>query len=302
MPWNEIWQADMNGNGIVPLVKGVSDDERNDDNGYLIVDLNPLENPSGDPNHQISVLTEVTIPENKKESYELVKRLLDNYIARSGIPDPLSDEEVAEIKRFLKFAIQTEPMKIVREHVERNEEIRNDDEWIELLFDLWFKTHRNDSISLFEHVFVGEADGRTLGGHHFWYHYYLHDGPFEVTQIEDTIVFIQRVEVQRSEVSNQAEVITIKYKYKIKDNHNPNGIDLNKNKGGFFVGLSAEGLMAFGTMGHFEAIHNLGRRHNNTIETDVSININEERYNLKVVHKDENGETFLRTFYPMIIT
>ncbi|MEC2746479.1 hypothetical protein P9X02_32095, partial [Bacillus cereus] len=258
MPWNDIWQADMNENGVVPLVKGISDDERNDDEGYLIVDLNPFENPSRDrtrgQNRQISVLTEVTIPENKKESYELVKRLLDNYIARQGVSDPLSDEEIAEIRRFLSFAIQTKPMEIVREHVERNQEIGNDDEWIEMLYDIWFKTHRNDSISLFEHVFVGEADGQVLGGHHFWYHYYLHDGPFEVTQIEDTIVFIEHVDVQRSEVSNQAEVITIKYRYKIKDNHNPHGINLNKNKGGFCVGLSAEGLMAFGTMAHFEAI------------------------------------------------
>ncbi|MEW9579011.1 hypothetical protein U9K47_27405 [Bacillus toyonensis] len=301
MPWNDIWQADMNENGIVPLVKGISDEERNEDKGYLIVDLHPHERPSGNPNHQISVLTNVTIPENKGKSYELVKKLLDNYIARSGVSDPLSDEEVAEIKNFLSFAIQTEPMRIVRQQVERNQEIGSDDEWIEILYDIWFKTHRNDSISLFEHVFVGEADGRKLGGHHFWYHYYLHDGPFEVTKIEDTIVFIEYVDVQRSEVSNQAEVITIKYRYKIKDDHNPHGINLNKDKGGFFVGLSAEGLMAFGTMGHFEAIRNPGHRDDDAIITDLSININEERYDLKFVHKEEHGETFLRTFYPIII-
>ncbi|ARJ25316.1 hypothetical protein [Bacillus mycoides] len=299
MPWNEIWQADMNENGIVPLVKGISDDEKNDDKGFLIVDLNPFENPSSNPspNRQISVLTQVTIPANKNESYVLIKKLLDNYIAKNGVSDPLSNAEITEIKQFLSFAIQTKPMKIVREHVELNQEIRNDDEWIEILFDIWFKTHRNDSISAFEHVFVGEADGGKLGGHHFWYHYYLHDGPFEVTHIEDTILFIKHVEVQRSEVSNQAEVITIQYKYKAKDDHNPNGINLNKKTGGFFVGLSAEGLMAFGTMAHFEAM----RDSSPPEALDISIDINEERYNLKVVHKRENGKTFLRTFYPMII-
>lgn len=301
MPWNEIWQADMNGNGIIPLIKGISEDEKNDQKGYLVVDLNPLSNlsdhrePSED--NQVNVLTQVTIPNSKVESYELIKKLLDNYNARRGASEPLSDLEVEEVKRFLSFAIKTQPMEIVREKVRQFENIDSDDEWIELLYNIWFQPYRNDSTSAFEHIFVGEQKGRDVSGHHFWYHYYLHDGPFEVTHIEDTIAFIDQVEVHVSEVSNKAEVITIKYKYKLKDVNNPSGLDLIKNIGGFFVGLSAEGLLAFGTMAYFEAINNNPRRH----EYHTDMNINEENYRLNLFTINDEGKTVLRTFYPEII-
>ncbi|MGM1512427.1 hypothetical protein ACTFO4_25525 [Bacillus cereus group sp. MYBKT14-1] len=298
MSWNEIWQADMNENGIIPLIKGISENEKNEQTGFIIVDLNPISDTSDsrEPSEtrQVNVLTQVTIPNSKKESYDLVKRLLDNYNARRGSSDPLSDTEINEIKAFLSFAIKTKPMKIVREKVEQYENISSDDEWIDLLYNLWFQTYRNNSTSAFEHIFVGEQKNEDLSGHHFWYHYYLHDGPFEVTQFEDTIAFIKTVEVHVSEVSNKAEVITIMYKYKAKDDHNPNGIDLIKEIGGFFVGLSAEGLIAFGTMAYFEWINDNRTSLNN-------IDINGETYKLSLFTINDNGETYLRTFYPEII-
>ncbi|MFE6076748.1 hypothetical protein ACFVQB_19995 [Paenibacillus sp. NPDC057886] len=86
---------------------------------------------------------------------------------------------------------------------------------------MWFEqfTHDTTTTSAFEHVFIGE-EGRKpniLDGHHFWYHYYINDGPYELTEIEDSIYFVKYVEVGLSERSKRAEFITIKYAYEKRD-------------------------------------------------------------------------------------
>ncbi|WP_193767170.1 hypothetical protein [Lysinibacillus parviboronicapiens] len=42
MIFNDIWQADMDGNGLMPLIKGVSDNEQNEEMGFVIVNTNPF--------------------------------------------------------------------------------------------------------------------------------------------------------------------------------------------------------------------------------------------------------------------
>lgn len=290
--WQEIWDADMNENGLIPLIKGVSDNEANDCFGHVIVDTDPKNQCPSKPIEtcEVKVLTNVVIPQNKKMSYEIFKKLIDNYRLGSKKPEKSSKEEQKEIREFLEFAIKTNPIKIAREYAKDNGYISNDDEWINLLYKIWFKTYKNNSTCGFEHVFIGEQGSKKnkLGGHHFWYHYYLHDGPFSEIEEEDSIYFIKHVDVKVTEHSNKAEVITIKYIYNAKDEVNPKSVELIKSpKGGFFVGLSAEGLLAFGTVAMLDR----------DIRQEIPIKINGEKYKIKIFREG----THLRTFYPIII-
>ncbi|MGN4289697.1 hypothetical protein [Bacillus cereus group sp. MYBK87-2] len=305
MPWNEIWKADMEDSGLLPLIKGENENEGDESKGYLIVDTHPYELSNRDhepsPHNEVNVLTNVHI--KKKKSYELVKKLFDNYIARANGEETFDPQEITEVEEFLNYAINTEPMKVARKYLENNHNIgSSDDEWIKNLFDIWFKPRKNGSTSAFEHVFLGEQSMRNRGvlhGHHFWYNYYLNDGPYEVTQREDTIYFLGTVEVEAPELSKYAEVVTIRYTYLEKDNDSPSGLELYKETGGFFVGLSPEGLIAMGTVGYYMTLPENTNRCRESVKT-LPMTINGEEYFLKVVLHCDEGEIFYRTFYPMI--
>ncbi|MHA6530860.1 hypothetical protein [Paenibacillus sp. BAC0078] len=210
MIFNEIWEADMKSNGVLPLIKGVSEDQKKEDNGYVIVDMDPLPEPdspvNGSERKEISVFKEVVIPASKQHSYDLFMKLHDKTIS----------PETAEINEFLKFAANTPPMRLARKYAEDNHQLKagcSMEEWIQFLKSIWFGTFKDNSTCYFEHVFLGEQGGKRhkLGGHHFWYHYYVNNGQSQI---------------------------------------------LKKDIGGFFVGTSAEGLMAMGTVAYLD-----GREH-----------------------------------------
>ncbi|MCP3781577.1 hypothetical protein [Paenibacillus sp. MZ03-122A] len=289
---NEIWQADMKQNGLQPLIKGVSDNEKNASDGFVIVDRDPYPNESSTPSkeRQVHVLTEVYIPNIKMKSYELFRKLHDNYNWRRHQDDLPTTEEANEINNFLQFAITTEPMKIARIYAEKKGFLSNNSsnvEWIEKLKSMWFEQYKYDdtSTSAFEHVFIGEEGDSPgkLDGHHFWYHYYINDGPFEITALEDTIYFLKYVEVNRLEKSNKAEFITIQYNYTKKDNQGEER--LLKLKGGFFVGLSAEGLLAIGTVAFLNG------------KEKILVEVNGEEFDL-IVWRTQDEEKHPRTFFP----
>ncbi len=291
MTFQKVWEADMKGNGILPLIRGLSEDQKNPDQGYVIVDMNPTPDESpklGSEKNEITVFKEVHIPENKKQSYNLFIKLHDNYNWEVGKNDPSSLEEQAEINEFLQFAIGTEPLRIARDFAQSNGHLSarsSDQQWMDMLKSLWFKQFRGNSTSYFEHVFLGEQGSKRkkLGGHHFWYHYLINDGPYVELQKEDSIVFIKHVEVNKIETSRMAEVITIRYSLEEKDNHG-NRKKLMKDIGGFFVGTSAEGLMALGTVAFLD-----GRKH-------IPVELNGEKLDIAMFKDGENA----RTFYPMI--
>ncbi|MGG3871210.1 hypothetical protein [Brevibacillus laterosporus] len=299
MLWNKIWQADMANNGILPLIKNVSEDQKDDSKGYVIVDENPrlgCNNPNHEPseNREVNVLTNVVIPSYKKKSYELFEKLTDKYNMKLGEKEQFDPIKLDEINTFLQYVISTEPMKIAREYVMNhngNHTISSDAEWIKLLYDIWFEPRRRGTTSAFEHIFLGEEGldhGEIiLDGHHFWYHYYLKDGPFEITHQEDVIYFLHYFELQRSEKSKLGEVITITYKY-LEKTSETDGRVLYKRTGGFFVGLSPEGLLAMGTVAYING------------EEEQIITINDETYKLITAIKTEEGVTFFRTFYPKL--
>ncbi|KQO18416.1 hypothetical protein [Paenibacillus sp. Leaf72] len=294
MTFQKIWEADMKENGILPLIKGLSDNQKDPAQGYVIVDMNPQPDEASTPGsekNEITVFKETLIPDSKQPSYDLFIKLHDNYDWKVGSKESTSPEEQAEVNDFLQFAIGTKPMQIAREYAESNGHLaagNSDDDWKNMLKALWFKLIKGNSTSYFEHVFLGEQGSkrRKLGGHHFWYHYLINDGPFVKLEKEDSIVFIRHVEVNKIEASKLAEVITIEYSLEEIDNQGKK-TKLIKNIGGFFVGTSPEGLLALGTVAFLD-----GREH-------IPVELNGEKLDITVFRtQDEKKDA--RTFYPVI--
>ncbi|MGL5353530.1 MAG: hypothetical protein ACRDA5_09425 [Clostridium sp.] len=309
--YQEIWDCDLKNAGIIPLVKNVSDNKKDKEIGYIVIDLNPKpKHINGLDKNEVTIFKNQYIPEieNNKNpnSYKLFEKLLDNYILNQSTPEKSTPEKIKEVDELLNYVINSDSMKLAKEYL--NKKLDNsctEDEWKELLQNIWFKNYDNKNArSGFEHVFIGEqGNGKTLGGHHFWYNYLLHDGPYDKYHIKDTIYFLKYVQVQRSEVSDLAEVITISYKYIAKDSKNPQGIELNKKIGGFFVGPSVEGLMAIKTVAIIESVVNKSQ--------DIETTINNETYNLKTILVEDNNSNsdnllehlnniHLKTCYPII--
>ncbi|WP_019909907.1 hypothetical protein [Paenibacillus sp. HW567] len=286
MIFHEIWEADMTSNGVLPLIKGVSEDPKKTDTGYVIVDMNPMPEPDSSANasehNKISVFKEVVIPAGKQRSYDLFMKLHDKTTSTGA----------AEINEFLGFAANTPPMRLARKYAEDNHQLKagcSMEEWIQFLKAIWFEPFKGSNTCYFEQVFLGGQGGKRhkLGGQLFWYHYYVNDGPYEALKKADSIVFIKHVEVTRTEESKLAEVISIKYTLEEQENGGQSQISI-KDAGGFFVGTSAEGLMAMGTVASLD-----GREH-------IPVELNGESFDLTVVHMKENGKDLARTFYPVI--
>jgi hypothetical protein len=84
----------------------------------------------------------------KKPSYELYKKFLNNYTWEEGQVDPVTAEKLADDLEFLQFAINTEPMAIVRRHAEQQGWITEgitDQDWIAKLQSTWFGQYYGNS-------------------------------------------------------------------------------------------------------------------------------------------------------------
>lgn len=294
MIFQQIWEADMEGNGVIPLIDGLSDNKKEAAKGYVIVDMDPMPNEAtttGSEKDEISVFKEFLIPQSKQQSYDLFTKLHDNYNWIRDDKEDNTPEEQEEVNAFLRFAIGTKPMQLARDYAESNGHLTSgssDEEWMEMLKALWFKLILGRSTSYFEHVFLGEqgSQRRKLGGHHFWYHYLINDGPYVQLKKKDSIVFIRHVEVNKMEASQLAEVITIQYSLEEED-QTGRKTKLNKKVGGFFVGTSAEGLMALGTVAFLD-----GRQ-------EIPTELNGEKLDI-TVFRTQDQEKHARTFFPKI--
>ncbi|MCU4831879.1 hypothetical protein OCF61_03190 [Bacillus cereus] len=274
--YQEIWDADMNENGI----KAVFDTSNVDCNeeGYVLVDPRRV-SESEQKNHQL--FTEVCIPERKITSYNLVEKLFNNFYLDPHLREGNTVEEQEEVDALLKHAIKSEAMKICRTYVESKKQTTlSDEQWYTYLHNIWFLQYNQGSrynLSGFEHVFIGEKDhdSNGLSGYHFWYKYHLEDktGP------NDKIIY-----VEPNDDNTVPDVITFKYELTASDDRT-DGITLLKNRGGFFIGLSPEGLLAIGTA-----------RFADTMSENNDIEINNQIYNLKMY---THGLRSMRTFYPM---
>ncbi|MEC5230028.1 hypothetical protein [Bacillus inaquosorum] len=279
--YQQVWDEDiLNGNGIKPVLKA---EDGKEEEGYIVVD----DKETTDQNHQI--FPEVHIPKDKKVSYDLVAKLFNNYTLnpRSGEDNILSEGE--EVEEFLNFAINSAPMKLVRRIIEERGRIKfSDSKWFTYLYTVWFRQYPSDrgrgrDLSGFEHLFIGESKGTKLSGHHFWYTYYLAD------QASSDTIYLGP-DYKNCENPESPAVVTISYKMAAMDFVKEKYVQLYKEIGGFFVGLSAEGLMAIGT---------LRFTHQAFAPKDAYINNN--HYRLELYRSEGGGGESLRTFFPVYL-
>jgi len=272
-----IWNADQVGNGVRPVLS--SDDLTDDDkeNGYVIVDW-PTQNTK---DHR--VLAEAKIPD-KGGTYKKCRALFDNYELVSSDKEVETSQETDEIKDFIDSIKDTLPMKIARDYFDAN---LSDDEWFDMIRELWFTPFGDKYRSGFEHVFVGENSGSStnIGGYHFWYKYYVDDGDGQVNG-KDTIDFGNpnfgtNLNGTGREVP---EIVTLKFDW--DPDENERGDSLEKPRGGFWVGCSPEGLFALGIA-----------RWKQKTESKIDAVINETRFEIRLA--TDVDDKHVNTFYPV---
>jgi poly(U)-specific endoribonuclease len=275
-----IWDADMKSNGLQPIRTTEKGDLAQ---GYVVVDTEIC-----NPEHHI--LKEVHIPERKRSSYQLIEKLFDNYILNQTNKEKNTTNELKEVEEFLTMAIHSPPCRIAKKFIEEkfNKEF-NELQWYTYVHDLWFRQFTWESgkdLSGFEHVFVGEQKGKKLVGHHFWYKYWLEDNAnlteHHKDQIEMTCAHLEQKQAS-------PHVITVGYHLNAFDFNKRRFIKIGKKRCAFFVGLSAEGLLALGTV----------RAMPQEFAPEDFI-INGVHYKLELF-RSPDGKS-IRTFYPIYVT
>jgi hypothetical protein len=290
--YQEIWNADQQHCGLKAIKKGDPIDSATKDHGYVIVD----EKDVNDKDHK--VIVEVHIPPSKMKSYKLVEALFNNYVLDQTKPevDTLEDLKVEEqeIQSFIEYAYKTPPMQKARDYYsEQTKKKVTDDEWWAIIERVWFDqfdSGKNEDLSGFEHVIVGEQKQGKVQGYHFWYKYYL-DEQFvpdafsssiaSPSPAKDTIHFLGWEGKQNS----SPDCVTLSFVWEAFDYQAKQYRKLTKPIGGFWVGPSVEGLMAIGTVRFLEQAF-----------APKKATLNKVTYNL-VLFRSPNDK-HLRTFYP----
>lgn len=285
--YQRIWDADQAGRGVPAIPAGARGDRRQ---GFVKID----ERAGQGPEHRL--FAEVSIPEPKRQTYDLCRAMVDNYRLDQTKHEDNRPEEARETLALLEVVTDSAPMAAAREQLERDRGVRySRDEWQELIFDIWFRQFddgRNLDLSGFEHVAIGEQRGGTVNGHHFWYKYYLDDWP----------VFLDRDDIDydgsRYDGPNRRdgrltalgrqvpEIATLAYRWDAYDFDAGQRRSLYKPIGGFWIGCSIEGLMALGVVRFFAR----GR---------VEATINRARYQIDL-HRSPDGRS-LRTCFPRFL-
>ena len=275
--YQAVWDADQSHRGVPAIISRARGDEAR---GFVRVD----ERGGRDPDHR--VIAEVSIPEDKRQTYDLAKALLDNYRLDQTKREDTTQPEAQEMLALLEAVTDSAPMEMANELLgERRGEPYSRDEFQNLLFDVWFRTYdmgRNVDLSGFEHVVVGEQKEGTVGGYHFWYRYYLDD--FGLLGTGDDIDYQGTRYPRRLIDAGLAtpEVVTLAYRWRAQDHDQGAERPLFKPVGGFWVGCSVEGLMALGLLRFFDR----GR---------VEAEINRARYEIDM-YKSPDRQSIRSTF------
>ena len=286
--YQEIWNADLTGFDN----RSLSDAEKAA--GYVKINSNlNIKDPD------LRVLTEVNIPASKLRTYDLCRQLFENYALDQQDSEVETPQEREEIHNLLQAIVDTAPMQVAREYVQKQIGTTvSKERWYSTLLELWFRRFEQKGfpdLSAFEHVIVGEQKDSIVNGYHFWYKYYLDDGLARQVDggranfpglRDDRIVYLKSQEDK--DQTKFPESVTISYRWNAPDYDAQAIRPLTKKKGGFFVGCSVEGLMAIGTV----------RAHLGARAPKEAV-INGARYELKVFRSlDEKN---LRTFYPIFL-
>ncbi len=289
--YQKIWDADQNENGVRAILPK---EARNEDRGYVVVD----EKISGsDKEHKL--IPEVKIPASKMNTYTLCTKLFNNYTLNNFSKEStVSANEEAEVNAFIDAIKDTGSMRLAREFREQQlGRDMSDAEWISALKEIWFREYELGSAPSrngFEHVFVGEQKGGSIGGYHFWYKYYLDDkaGVLGYGDGEDNIDYNGTKyggSVTNEEGITNPDSATLSYTWDAYDyEKKTKATGLVKRVGGFWIGPSPEGLIALGTVCFFQSTPN----------SRLSTEINSNQYDLKLF-KDPQSKS-INTFYAVL--
>jgi poly(U)-specific endoribonuclease len=285
-----IWTADQNANGVEPVVGA---DQEDAVRGFVRVNAELDSVRDAD----LRVLEDVHIPAAKLETYDLCRKLFNNYALPEAAREVDTPEERTERHEFVEAIRTSAPMEVARLYIEeRTGEPVGAERWHNTLMDLWFRRFSaggDPDLSGFEHVVVGEQEGSKVQGYHFWYKYYLDDG--FARHVDGGIAVVPGAGDDRIRyVASKAgpgqmafpESVTIQYHWDAPDYDAGAVRPLTKKIGGFFVGCSVEGLMALGTVrAHLGA------------NAPKSAVIEGARYDMRVFRSPNNRH--IRTFYPV---
>jgi hypothetical protein len=277
--YQRVWDADQDHRGVPAILAG---DRGNPTTGFVRVD----EQGGRDPDHK--VLAEVSIPQQKRETYDLSKTLFDNYRLDQTKREDTDQAEAREILALLEAVADSAPMgEVERQLGDKRGKAYSRDEFQTLLFDIWFRQYddgRNLDLSGFEHVVVGEQKAGTVSGYHFWYRYYLDD--FGLLGTGDDIDFNGNRYPRHiaGEALSVPDVVTLAYRWRAEDHDAGVERPLFKPTGGFWVGCSVEGLMALGILRFFER----GRK---------EVVINRARYEIDL-YKSPDRQS-IRSYFPI---
>lgn len=286
--YQEIWNADQLGNGVPALRPG---EATSDTVGYVVVDERAVQVGT---DHK--VLSKVHIPESKLKTYRLCERIFDNYALERAATEKIWPEETQEELDFIDAILPTEPIQVAREHMERSLNLSISDQMLaSMIKETWFTFGRAGAqrdASGFEHVFVGEQAKKhgKIGGYHFWYKYFLDDGgrTFDIGDGVDRMEYLG-TRYQKAEEPDKGilipEVVTLSLIWDAPGGDgNSAGRTLEKPIGGFFVGLSPEGMVALGLV-------------RCRTRSGKEAKINGAIYDLDL-HRLDNMNNSIRTFFP----
>ncbi len=290
--YQEIWNADQAQNGVEAILDTESGSE---DHGFVKVNSQLVHSA----NPELRVLAEVHIPERKMQTYDLCRKLFNNYNLPEPMPEFDTPEERKEVHDFVTAIIETEPMDVARAYVARETGTTiTKERWYNTIVEMWFRRFSSGGdpeLSGFEHIVVGEQEKSKVQGYHFWWKYYLDDGfarrgddnaPDFPGLVDDRISY--HGSKQKAGQILFPESVTISYRWHAPDYEEGAVRPLFKKIGGFFVGCSVEGLMALGTV----------RAHKGVRAPRVGV-IEGARYDMKLFHSP-NGQN-IRTFYPIFL-
>jgi poly(U)-specific endoribonuclease len=283
--YQKIWNADQEYAGIKAVASGSLSQAQLDElapEGYVVV------NEKIQPGQNKKLIEKVVIPDSKRESYDRVQALFDNYNLNDWENEENNAEEAQEVQDFLGAASMSPPLAVAREYIEAQSDTPfTDDEWWGLLQRVWMAQYQEGPnkpmVSAFEHIMVGEQKGgtSTVNGYHFWFKYYLDEthGQFggDMAEVKNLAVASDKT----------PDCVTLKFEWSVWSYTKNKLVMLTKPKGGFWVGPSAEGMLALGIV-----------RFAHNAFAPKKAEINGFRYNIEM-HRSQDGFS-LRTLFPVL--
>lgn len=150
----------------------------------------------------------------ERPTYRTFKQLLNNYVAETGIPERVEQEETEEENAFLDAVIATPVGQFTRHWLDTycdTVDVGDDEAFKAVLRRLWFELYaRNtggDSCG-FEHAFIGELDDGAVKGLHNFIQVYVEEarGNFDYRG------FLEYGRI-RGDVADHDRLLTIRFKW-----------------------------------------------------------------------------------------